>query len=64
MCPFYYTLQEKFLSRAGLKPKTTSDQLFKTTGLLSSGDSDSESDQYQISDGGEDPSVSFETNLL
>ena len=60
MCPFYYTLQEKFLSRAGLKPKTTSDQLFKTTRLPSSGDSDSDEDQ--IGDGGEDPSVSFEIN--
>ena len=60
MCPFYYTLQEKFLSCAGIKPKTTSDQLFKTTGLPSSGDSDSDEDQ--IGDGGEDPSVSFEIN--
>lgn len=60
MCPFYYTLQEKFLSRAGIKPKTTSDQLFKTTGLPSSGDS--ESDEDQIGDDVEDPSVSFEIN--
>ena len=60
MCPFYYTLQEKFLSRAGIKPKTTSDQLFKTTGLQSSGDS--ESDEDQIGGGAEDPSVSFEIN--
>ena len=60
MCPFYYTPQEKFLSRAGIKPKTTSDQLFKTTGLPSSGDS--ESDEDQIGDDVEDPSVSFEIN--
>ena len=59
ICTFIYTLQEKFLSHAGIKPKTTSDQLFKTTELSSSSSGDSESDQDEISDIGEDPSVSF-----
>ena len=61
MCQFYYKLQEKFLSYAGIKPKTTSDQLFKTTGLSSSS-GDSESEKDKISDGGADCSVSFEIN--
>ena len=61
MCPFYYTLQEKFISRAGIKPKTTSDNLFKTTGLSSHSD-DSESEQDQIFDGDEGPCDLYDTN--
>lgn len=36
ICPFYYTQQEKFLLRTWIKPKTTSDHLFKILWLSSS----------------------------
>ena len=49
------------MSHAGIKPKLTCDQLFKTTGLSSSS-GDSESEKDKISDGGADCSVSFEIN--
>ena len=59
--PILLHIQEKFLSCTGIKPKTTSDNLFKTTGLSSSSD-DSESEQDKIFDGDEEPCVTYEIN--
>jgi hypothetical protein len=52
-CPFYYELEEKFLSRAGIKPTRTSDEIFNSS---------SESSLSHVSNHSEDGDINGGSN--